>query len=114
MLRTAILMHSVENLFTQGIDPETGDPIQRIQIGDIFSGGKSYTVGKDVTLTCRKLESDYAFRHALVPYVDQFVKANYKSEKDKNRLKELCQNMILNVILPKANNNDLGLFSKNM
>ena len=106
MLRTAILMHSVENLFTKGIDPATGNPIQQIQIGSIFDG-TSYTVGKDATETVMLLENDYNMRKALVKYVDQFVQANYKSDVDKQRLQKLIENMIISVILPKANNNNL-------
>ena len=106
MLRTAILMHSVENLFTNGIDPATGNPIQQIQIGSIFDG-TSYTVGKDVTETTKLLENDYNMRKALVKYVDQFVQAHYKSDAEKQRLQKLIENMIVSVILPKANNNNL-------
>ena len=106
MLRTAILMHSVENLFIKGIDPATGNPIQQIQIGSIFDG-TSYTVGKDVTETVKLLENDYNMRKALVKYVDQFIQANYKSDVDKQRLQKLIENMIISVILPKANNNNL-------
>ena len=107
MLRTAILMHSVENLFTNGIDPATGNPIQQIQIGSLFRGGESHTVGKDVTETVRLLEDNYNMRKALVKYVDQFVQAHYKSDTEKQRLQELIENMIVSVILPKANNNNL-------
>ena len=106
MLRTAILMHSVENLFTKGIDPATGNQIQQIQIGSIFDG-TSYTIGKDVTETTKLLENDYNMRKALVKYVDQFIQANYKSDTEKQRLQKLVENMIVSVILPKANNNNL-------
>ena len=106
MLRTAILMHSVENLFTKGIDPTTGNPIQQIQIGSIFDG-TSYTVGKDVTETTKLLENDYNMRRVLVKYVDQFVQTNYKSDVEKQHLQKLIENMIISVVLPKANNNNL-------
>lgn len=106
MLRTAILMHSVENLFTKGIDPTTGNPIQQIQIGSIFDG-TSYTVGKDVTETTKLLGNDYNMRRVLVKYVDQFVQTNYKSDVEKQHLQKLIENMIISVVLPKANNNNL-------
>ena len=106
MLRTAILMHSVENLFTKGIDPATGNPILQIQIGSIFDG-TSYTVGKDVTETVTLLENDYKMRKELVKYVDQFVQVNYKNDIEKQHLQKLIENMIVSVILPKANNNNL-------
>lgn len=105
MLRTAILIHSVENLLKQGVDPETGNPIQSIQIGDLFAGGKIHTVGKDVEITLQKLVDNFEFRNAIVPFIDQFVKTNYKSEREKELLRQRIQNMIETVILPKVNNN---------
>lgn len=106
MLRTAILMHSVENIFTKAIDPNSGDPIQTIQIGSLFDG-KTYQVGQDVMQTVKILESNIETRTVLVKYVDQFVQVSYKSDKEKQRLQKLIENMIVNVILPKANNNNL-------
>ena len=107
LMRTAILIHSVEGLCQPGVDPATGNPISIIQVGDIFSGGQIYTIGADVTLTLQKLVDDYNFRQGLVKYVNQFVAANYKSDAQKQKLLENIKAMITRVILPKANNNIL-------
>ena len=46
-------------------------------------------------------------RRVLVKYVDQFVQTNYKSDVEKQHLQKLIENMIISVVLPKANNNNL-------
>lgn len=106
MVKLAILIHSVENLVTQATDPATGNPIHVIQIGGLFDG-HSYTIGRNVTETAKMLLNDINLRKALNKYVNEFVAANYRSDMDKQRLQKLIETMIVNVILPMANNNSL-------
>ena len=106
MALVALKLHSIPGLITVGKNPITGDPVNVVTVGRGLDA-EDFVVGKDALETIEKLCIEPNLRKNLSVYVEQELASRYKSQREKEELCNIMEEMIIKIILPLCDNNRL-------